>query len=97
MHVSSEKHGYNLKGINPEFRELGPINTSLIDDYSYKCLGNVLYSYILPHHFDSEKEDNYLMDTLWPYLLGLYEIPNCVKYVGFNPHMQQRVTRRDLH
>lgn len=40
-------------------------------------------------HFDSQKEDNYLMDTLWPYLLGLYEAPSCVKHVGFNPHEQQ--------
>ncbi len=54
--------------INIGFRELGPTNTLLIENYPYKCLGNVPYSYILPHHFDSQKEDNYLMDTLWPYL-----------------------------
>jgi hypothetical protein len=86
VHVSSKKHGYGLEGINPRFRELGPLNTLLIDDCPYMCLGNVPYSYILPHPFNSQKVDNYLMDTLWPYLLGLYEAPSCVKYVGFKPH-----------
>ncbi len=33
--------------MNLGFRELGPTNTLLIDDYPYKCLGNVLCSYIL--------------------------------------------------
>jgi hypothetical protein len=41
------------KEINPRFRQLG-LNKMLIDDYLYKCMGNVLYFYIMPHPFDIE-------------------------------------------
>jgi hypothetical protein len=75
--------------IGPRFKELGSTNILLINDCPYKCLGNVPYSYILFHPFDNKKEDNYLMDTIWLYLLGLYETPSCVKYVGFKTHMHQ--------
>jgi hypothetical protein len=72
--------------ISRGFRELGLTNILLIDDCLYKCLGNVPYSYIWPHPFDSKKGDNYLMDTLWPWLLGLYEALSCVRYFGFKLH-----------
>jgi hypothetical protein len=70
------------------FRELTLNNTLLIDDYPYKCASNVPYSYILPHPFDLEVGDNYLMGSLWLYLLGLLEAPSTLKYVGCNPHGQ---------
>jgi hypothetical protein len=34
------------------------------------------YSYILPHPFDLEVEDYYLLGSLWLYLLGLLEAPS---------------------
>jgi hypothetical protein len=39
--------------INPTFRQLDQFNTLLVDDCPYKCIGNVPFSYILPHPFDS--------------------------------------------
>jgi hypothetical protein len=66
------------KEINPRFRHLGP-NNMLIDDYLYKCMGNVPYSYIMPHPFDSEYKDNYLLEQLWLYLVGLSEAPSTLK------------------
>jgi hypothetical protein len=75
--------------ISPRFQELTPSNTLLIDDFPYKCVGNVPYSYILPHPFDPKVKDNYLLGSLWPYLLGLLEAPSTLKYVGYNPHGQQ--------
>jgi hypothetical protein len=47
--------------INPRFQELSLSNTLLIDDCSYKCVGNVPFSYIIPQPFDPEVEDNYLL------------------------------------
>ncbi len=35
-----------LFDISPRFRELIPSNTLLIDQYPYKCVGNVPYIYI---------------------------------------------------
>ncbi len=65
MHASFEKNMDKAwREINLGFRELGPTNILLKRQLSYKCLGNVPYSYILPHPFDGQKEDNYLMDTL---------------------------------
>jgi hypothetical protein len=61
------KHEEGVGGVNLGFRELGIDSTMLIDDYLYKCMGNVPYSYILPKTFDSEAEDNYILDTLWPW------------------------------
>jgi len=73
--------------ISPRFRELTYHNTLLIDDCPYKCMGIMPYSYILPHPFNSEVDDkNYLLNTLWPYLLGLFEAPNTLTYVGSHPH-----------
>jgi hypothetical protein len=43
----------------------------------------------MPNQFDNEVEDNYLLEELWPYLVGLFEAPSTLKYVVFNPHMQQ--------
>ncbi len=65
-----------LFDISLEFWELNSNNTLLIDDYTYKCVNNVPYSYILPHPFDPEVGDNYLMGKLLPYLLGLLEVPS---------------------
>ncbi len=55
------------------------------------------YSYILPRPFDPKVGDNYLMGSLWPYLLGLLEAPNIFKYVGCNPHGQQQIPRKNPH
>jgi hypothetical protein len=60
-------------------------------------MGNVLYSYIMPYPFDSEYKDNYLSEELWPYLVGLYEAPSTLKYVGFNPHGQQQISEWNSH
>jgi hypothetical protein len=46
------------------FRSLGPHNTLLIDDCLFKCIGNLPFSYILPFPFNSEVEDNYLINNL---------------------------------
>jgi hypothetical protein len=37
---------------------------------------NVPYSYILPHPFNREVEDSYLLVNLWVYLVGLSKSPN---------------------
>ncbi len=73
------------KEISLGFRKLGP-NIALIDDYLYKCMGNVPYPYIMPHQFNNEYNSNYLLEELWLYLVGLSEAPSTLKYVGFNPH-----------
>jgi len=86
-----------FSNISPGFRKLIPNYTLLIDDCPYKCVNNVPYSYILPHPFDPEVRDNYLMGSLWLYLLGLLEAPNTLKYLGCNPHGQQWITRKDPH
>jgi hypothetical protein len=78
--------------VSPGFKELGANNTMLIDDCLYKCMRNVSYSYIVPKRFDSEVEDNYILDTLWPYLVGLSEAPSILKYIGVNSHAQQHIT-----
>ncbi len=76
----------------------GPQNTLLIDDCPYKCIGNVPFSYILPPMYDSKIEDNnYLLGSLWPYLLGLLEAPNILGYVSCNPRGQKRITRQNLN
>ncbi len=78
-------------------QQLGPTNTLLIDDSPYKCIGNAPFSYIMPNQFDNEVENNYLLEELWPYLVGLFEAPSTLKYVVFNPHMQQRLTKKGPH
>jgi len=84
--------------ISPGFRELTYCNTLLIDDCPYKCVGNVPYFYILLHPFNSEVDDkNYLLATLWPYLLGLFEAPNTLTYVGSHPHGQKWVSKENPH
>ncbi len=75
--------------INPRFRELGLHNTLLIDDYPCKCIGNVPYSYILPHPFDCEVVDTYMLDNLWPYLARLSESPSTIRYISKNSHGQK--------
>jgi hypothetical protein len=47
--------------------------------------------------FDGEVEDNYLLEQLWPFLVGLSKAPNTLKYVGFNPHGHQQLTRKSPH
>jgi hypothetical protein len=56
-------------------------------------MGNVPYSYIMPHPFNNEYNDNYILEELWPYLVGLSEAPSTLKYVGFNPHGQQQISK----
>jgi hypothetical protein len=41
------------------------------------------------------ENNNYLLGSLWPYLLGLSEAPNTLGYVGCNPHGQKRSTRQN--
>jgi len=57
----------------------------------------VPFSYIIPQPFDLKVEDNYLLANLWPYLLGLLKVPSTLKYIGYNPHGQQRITRKHPH
>jgi hypothetical protein len=83
--------------INPRFKQLGPINTLLIDDYAYKCNGNPPFSYILSQPYNILVSDNYLLEILWPYFIGLYEAQSTSGYVGLNPHGQQCLTRLNPH
>ncbi len=53
------------------------------------------YSYILPRPFDPKVGGNYLMGSLWLYLLGMLEVPSILKYIGCNPHGQQHIIRKD--
>jgi hypothetical protein len=68
------------------FRSLSPHNTLLIDDYPFKCIGNMPSSYILCLPLNSEVVDSYLMNTLWPYLKALSKAPNIIRYVESHPH-----------
>jgi hypothetical protein len=80
--------------INPKMnRPLFCMNTLLINDCPYKCMGNVPYYYILLEPFNIEVDDkNYLLGTLWPYLFGLSEAPNTLRYVGLHHHGQKQDT-----
>jgi hypothetical protein len=80
--------------INLGFQQLTPTNTCLIDDCPYKCVSNAPNSYVLPHLFDLEVEDNYLMGNLWPYSFGLLEVPIILQYLAFNPHGKQQIKVR---
>jgi hypothetical protein len=51
-------------------------------------MGNVPYSYIMAHPFNSEYKDKFLLEEMWFYLVGLFEAQSTLKYVGFNPHGQ---------
>jgi hypothetical protein len=72
--------------VSPTFRSLGPHNTLLIDDCSFKCRGNMPFSYILPFLFNSKVENNYLINNLCSYLKGLLKVENIRGYVG-STHM----------
>jgi hypothetical protein len=63
----------------------------------FTSVGNMPYSYILPHPFDPEVEDNYVLGNLWPYLFSLLEAPSILKYIGCNPRGQQQIARKDPH
>jgi hypothetical protein len=82
---------------SPTFRQLNQFKTLLIDDCPYKCIGNVLFSYILPPPFYSQVEDNYLLESLWAYLVGLFECLSTLQYVGMNPHGQHQLTSQNPH
>jgi hypothetical protein len=49
-------------------------------------MGNIPYSYIMPHPFNNEYKDNDILEELLLYLVGLYEVPNILKYVD-STHM----------
>jgi hypothetical protein len=83
--------------MSSRFRELGPNNILLIDDCPYKCIGNPPFSYIMPQPYNNLALDNYLLENLWPYLVGLFEAQSTLGYVGLNPHGQQWLTRLNLH
>jgi hypothetical protein len=93
--VSFEKMSRVFEEMALRFRLLGLSNTLLIDDY--KCIANVPFSYIVFYPFDSEVEDNYLLEKLWLYLNGLSKAPKTFKYVCFNPHRQPRLKHKNLH
>jgi hypothetical protein len=85
--------------ISPGFHQVSHKNTLLIDDCPCKCMANVPFSYVLPEPFNSDVMDdnNYLMGTLWPYLVGLSEAPNACEYVGSNHHGQNLITKDFSH
>jgi hypothetical protein len=65
-------------------------NILVIDDCPYKCVGNVSFSYILPHPFDNEIDNNnYLLASLWLYSFGLSKALNTLGYVGLHHHGQK--------
>jgi hypothetical protein len=87
MTTSVEEHEHVFNEINSKLnRPLFYMNTLLIDDYPYKCMGNVPYFYILLEPFNIEVDKNYLLRTLWPDLVGLSEAPNTLGYVGLHHH-----------
>jgi hypothetical protein len=97
-HPLNPKQPLVLRNMNMVFNEINPklnrplshMNTLLIDDYPYKCMGNVPYFYILLEPFNIEVDDkNYLLGTLWLYLVGLLEVPNTLRYVGLHHHGQK--------
>jgi hypothetical protein len=50
-------------------------------------MGNVPYFYILLEPFNIEVVDkNYLLGTLWLYLVGSLEAPNTLRYMGLHHH-----------
>jgi len=57
----------------------------------------LFFSYILPHPFYSQVMDNYLLESLWPYLEGLFEWLGTLQYVGMNPHGQHQLTSQNPH
>jgi hypothetical protein len=67
----------------------------LINDYSFKCIGDMPSSYILALPFNLEVEDNYL-NILWPYLKGLLEAPNIIRY-GNPTHMGRCDSQKRAH
>jgi hypothetical protein len=80
--------------ISPSFKPLFINNTLLIDDCPFKCCCNALGFYILPHPFNNEVDDqNYLLGTLWPYLLGLSKVPTTLGYVGSHIYGQMQISR----
>jgi hypothetical protein len=69
------------------------MKTLFINDFPYKCMGNVPYYYILFEPFNIEVDDkNYLLGTLWPYSFGFSKAPNTLGYVGLHHHGQKQVT-----
>jgi len=62
--------------VNLEFQKLSSNNMLLIDDYPYKCVGNVPFLYILPQPLDPKVKDTYLLANLWLYLFWLLEVPS---------------------
>jgi hypothetical protein len=68
------------------FCQLSHKNTLLIDDCLFKCMAIVPFSYVLHEPFNNDvmNDNNYLMVTLWHYLIGLSKAPNTCEYVGSN-------------
>jgi hypothetical protein len=50
--------------------------TPCSNNFPCECIRNVQYSYILPHPFNREVEDSYLLVNLWVYLVGLSKSSN---------------------
>jgi hypothetical protein len=81
--------------ISLRFKEFSHHNTLLIDDCPYKCMGNVLFFYIMLHPFNSEVDDNkYILGTLWPWLVGLSNAPSTIAYVGSHHRGQKHVNNK---
>jgi hypothetical protein len=62
-------------------------------------MANVPFSYVLPEPFNSDimDDNNYLMGTLWPDLVGLSEAPDACEYVGSNHRGQNLITKDFSH
>jgi hypothetical protein len=73
-------------------------NILLIDDCPYKCMGNVPFFYIMLHPFNSEVDDDkYILGTLWPWLVGLFNALSTIAYVGSHHHGQKHVNKQNPH
>jgi len=71
---------------SPRFRQLSPSNTLLIDDCTYKCIGNPPFSYILAQPYNNLVSNNYLLENLCPYFVGLFKVQSTLGYVGLSSH-----------
>ncbi len=96
MDISAKKHDY---GFFYQISHLSwPLfwhNTLFIDDCPYKCVGNVSFSYILPHPFDNEVDNNnYLLASLWLYLIGLSKT---LRVCWFTPSWEKMNYEKNSH
>jgi hypothetical protein len=75
--------------IGLKYKQLSLRNSLLINDCPYKCMGNPPFSYILSYPFNNEVWSNYILNNLWPYLVGLLGLQVPKGMWGWNPHGEQ--------